>query len=113
MKRSDGYDMRVAVVRVTCDTCGTVDLSPYQCRAQIIELVDPIYNINTLEYTCPSCKRPQEYRFESTHVPILSAAHVKIKRVHVPKEVYEPRGGANPRLTSDDLLDFCIVLRDM
>jgi hypothetical protein len=100
-----------SVIRVSCLECGTVDLSPMQCSAQIIEAINPRENVNLLKYTCPKCQKPVEYRFENSHVHTLLASNVKIQRVKIPVEARELHVG--PPISHDDILDLVLALREL
>jgi hypothetical protein len=97
----------VAVIWVTCEECGDVEL---RSRDLLLHVPEDRPG-GTYSFRCPTCGRRSVRQAEASVVEVLAATGVRVKHWRAPAELAEPRpGGA--AFSADDLLAFHELLHD-
>lgn len=98
-----GVDRRtpsVATIKVTCPTCGDLDLLAPEVRA----LVCSDDQTASYAFRCGTCRMMVVKPTEARIVSLLAASGVELVTWELPAEIHEPHSG--PAITWDDLLEF-------
>ena len=93
-----------ATFRVKCTTCGEVVLGPEAIDLQWCSHQPASF----FRYACPTCGEANTRPADGQIAKILVVAGVKPTYWHLPAEALESHDG--PPLTSDDILDFHLLL---
>jgi hypothetical protein len=100
----------VTTIRVSCPTCGAVDLTPEQVCLRLVRAggtdVGPDSHYT---FTCPSCLCPVAKRADERVAQILRSGGVGVELVG---DLHPEDPPAGDPLTYDDLLDFHVLLQD-
>ncbi len=94
-------------IRVTCDGCGAVTVI---APDQILALIDPDESAGSYLFLCPSCERLIVRSAGTAELQVLIAAGVPNAWEAVRLTGRSPRAAELPPFTSDDLLDFHLLL---
>jgi hypothetical protein len=102
----------MTTIRVSCPSCGAVDLTPADIRLTVVQAEDvPVGPESRYDFHCPSCAERVEKPADERIARLLSTGGV-------PVEIIEPTIGlghpedppSGPPLTQDDLLDLHLLL---
>lgn len=96
----------MASIRVTCDSCGDIDLASNEVTAR--SCLDD--DRNEYRFHCPKCELVTVKRTDFRVVKLLEANGVPVEYWALPKELHERRQG--PSLTHDDVINFHTAMRD-
>jgi hypothetical protein len=96
----------MTTIKASCPTCGDVELTPRQVRLVVCSVAARSY----YSFQCHTCA--QEIRKKATEdiVALLRSGGVVAEHWTIPAEALEDRDGS--ALTTDDLLDFCLMLEN-
>ncbi len=95
----------MATIRAACPRCGDVRLRPRDLTVRVCADDDQ----GSYAFSCPGCGTPVQRDATPRILALLVSAGVRTEVWHRPAEIAERRSG--PPLTSDDLLDFHLLLR--
>jgi len=93
-------------IRVTCETCGDIDLATDGVVAR--SCLDDDRNV--YRFRCPCCDLVTVKSTQLRVVELLEANGVPVEYWELPKELYERRNG--PSLTHDDVISFHTAMCD-
>jgi predicted RNA-binding Zn-ribbon protein involved in translation (DUF1610 family) len=96
----------MATIRAACPTCGDVKLRSRDLTVRVCADDDH----GTYSFACPRCGDSVRRDASPRILALLVSAGVRTEVWHRPAELLEPREG--PPLTSDDLLDFHLLLNE-
>jgi len=94
----------VTTIRATCPTCGEVELTPDDIELRVCTHAPASY----YQFECPLCSEEVQKPADDRVVQLLISGGVPATVWELPLEVRESHDG--PALTTDDLLDFHILL---
>jgi hypothetical protein len=96
----------MTTIKASCPTCGDVELTPRQVRLVVCSVPSRSF----YSFQCRGCAEEVRKRAPEDVVALLRSGGVVAEHWVIPAEALEDRPG--PRLTSDDLLDFCLLLEN-
>jgi hypothetical protein len=98
----------MTTIKATCPTCGDVDLTP----AEVTVTVADALGWSTYSFRCASCADAVCKPADEEVVQLLTGAGVRVHRLDIPLEYLESIVLTRicAPLTSDDLLDFALLL---
>ena len=96
----------MASIRVTCETCGDIDLDANGVIARCC--VDD--DRNQYRFRCPTCDFVTVKSTQLRVIKLLEANGVPVEYWELPQELHERRSGAT--LTHDDVISFHTAMRD-
>ena len=102
--QTDSFVM--ASIRVTCETCGDIDLDANGVIARCC--VDD--DRNQYRFRCPTCDFVTVKSTVLRVIKLLEANGVPVEYWELPQELHERRSGAT--LTHDDVIAFHSAIRD-
>lgn len=96
----------MTTIKASCPTCGDVELTPRQVRLVVCSVASRSY----YSFQCHTCAQEIRKRATEDIVALLRSGGVVAEHWTIPAEALEERPGA--ALTTDDLLDFCLMLEN-
>lgn len=104
----------MTTIRVSCPSCGAVDLTPADVRLTVVQGEGvPVGPESHYDFHCPSCTERVEKPADERIARLLSTGGVPVEIVEgatAPRHPEDPPSG--PVLTHDDLLDLHLILED-
>jgi hypothetical protein len=97
-------EARVTTIRATCPTCGEVELTPDDIELRVCTHAPASY----YQFVCPLCSDEVQKPADDRVVQLLISGGVPATVWELPQEFRETHEG--PILTTDDLLDFHLLL---
>jgi hypothetical protein len=97
-------EARVTTIRATCPTCGEVELTPDDIELRVCTHAPASY----YQFVCPLCSEEVQKPADDRVVQLLISGGVPATVWELPQEFRETHEG--PILTTDDLLDFHLLL---
>jgi hypothetical protein len=97
----------MATIKAECPTCGVVRLRPHDLTVRVC--VDDESQA-AYRFRCPRCAGAIVHDASAAICALLVSVGVEEEAWHLPAELTEHAQG--PALTSDDLLDFHLLLQD-
>lgn len=94
----------MTTIKASCPTCGEVELTP--ADVQLMVCTQPA--LSYYAFDCPTCADEVRKPADDHVVSLLVSGGITAKVWDLPPEVLEHKAG--PRLSYDDLLDFCLHL---
>ena len=94
----------MTTIRATCPGCGEVELTPEDIELRVCTQPSSSY----YQFVCPLCDDTVRKPADDRVVQLLISGGVAATVWQLPDEVREMRAG--PPLTTDDLLDFHLLL---
>ncbi len=94
----------MTTIKATCPSCGEVELTPRDIELRVCTHSPASF----YAFGCPTCGGRIQKPADDRVVQLLISGGVKATVWELPGELEESRGG--PPLTSDDLIDFHILL---
>ena len=94
----------MTTIKASCPTCGEVELTP----ADVSLMVCTQPALSYYAFACPTCTDEVRKPADAHVVSLLVSGGIPAKVWDLPPEAVEAKTG--PRLTYDDLLDFCLHL---
>lgn len=94
----------MTTIKASCPTCGEVELTPTDVSLMVCRQPALSY----YAFDCPRCADEVRKPADDHVVSLLVSGGITATMWDLPAEALEVRGG--PRLTYDDLLDFCLHL---
>lgn len=104
MAHREKPEAKVTTIRATCPTCGEVELTPDDIELRVCTHAPASY----YQFECPLCSEEIQKPADDRVVQLLISGGVPATVWELPQEVRESHDG--PPLTTDDLLDFHILL---
>ena len=96
----------MTTIKASCPSCGDVELTPRQVRLVVCSVPARSF----YSFSCHTCSEEIRKPASEDIVTLLRSGGVVAERWVIPAEVMEERTGAP--LTTDDLLDFCLILEN-
>lgn len=94
----------MTTIKASCPSCGEVELTPPDVSLMVC--TQPA--LSYYAFACPRCTEQVRKPADDHVVSLLVSGGISAVVWDLPSEALEPKTG--PRLTYDDLLDFCLHL---
>jgi hypothetical protein len=94
----------MTTIKASCPTCGEVELTPGDVSLMVC--AQPA--LSYYAFDCPTCTDEVRKPADDHVVSLLVSGGITATVWDLPSEALEPKTG--PRLSYDDLLDFCLHL---
>ena len=100
-----GAEVEMTWIEATCPTCGAVEVTPGDIELGICKNHS---DASYYRFTCPVCSDNVKKKAEDRVIELLIAEGVRPAHWSLPAEILETHSG--PAITSDDVLDFLLLL---